>query len=60
MEEKQRKHMIHEVVKETDPKKRDEKYNQYVSQVTPKHNPWINIVWAFVVAPHSVQPCASR
>lgn len=49
MEEKQRRHMIHEVIKETDPKKRDEKYNQYVSQVTPKHNPWINIAWAFVV-----------
>ena len=49
MDEKQRKRMIHEVVKETDTKKRDEKYNQYVEQVTPKHNPWINIVWAFFV-----------
>ncbi len=49
MDDKQRKRMIHEVVKETDPKKRDEKYNQYVSQVTPKHNPWINIIWAFAV-----------
>lgn len=49
MDEKQRRHMIHEVVKETDTKKRDEKYNQYVKQMTPKHNPWINIAWAFGV-----------
>lgn len=49
MDEKQRKRMIHEVVKETDTAKRDEKYNRYVEQVTPKHNPWVNIVWAFVV-----------
>lgn len=49
MDDKQRKRMIHEVVKETDTQKRDKKYNQYVEQVTPKHNPWINIVWAFVV-----------
>ncbi len=49
MDEKQRKRMIHEVVKENDPTKRDEKYNAYVEQITPKHNPWINIVWAFVV-----------
>lgn len=49
MDEKQRKHMIHEVLKETDNTKRDEKYNQYVEKVTPKHNPWINIIWAFAV-----------
>lgn len=49
MDEKQRKRMIHEVVKETDATKRDEKYNQYVEKVTPKHNPWINIAWAFFV-----------
>lgn len=49
MDDMQRKRMIHEVVKETDPQKRDEKYNQYVEQVTPKHNPWINIAWAFVI-----------
>ena len=49
MDDKQRKRMIHEVVKETDTAKRDQKYNQYVEQVTPKHNPWVNIVWAFVV-----------
>lgn len=49
MDEKQRKRMIHEVVKETDSAKRDQKYNQYVEQVTPKHNPWINIAWAFVI-----------
>lgn len=49
MDEKQRKRMIQEVVKEKDTAKRDEKYNQYVEQVTPKHNPWINIAWAFVV-----------
>ena len=49
MDDKQRKRMIYEVVKETDPTKRDAKYNQYVEQLTPKHNPWINIVWAFGV-----------
>lgn len=49
MDEKQRKHMVHEIVKETDSTKRDVKYNQYVEQVTPKHNPWVNMVWAFVV-----------
>ena len=49
MDEKQRKRMIHEVVKETDATKRDEKYNQYVEKITPKHNPGINIAWAFVV-----------
>lgn len=49
MDEKQRKRMVHEIVKETDSTKRDEKYNQYVEQVTPKHNPWVNIAWAFVV-----------
>lgn len=49
MDDKQRKRMIHEVVKETDSAKRDEKYNQYVEKVTPKHNPWVNIAWAFVV-----------
>ncbi|MGN1084955.1 MAG: stage V sporulation protein AC [Lachnospiraceae bacterium] len=49
MDEKERKRMIHEVVKETDSAKRDEKYNRYVEQVTPKHNPWINICWAFAV-----------
>ncbi len=49
MDEKQRKSMIREVVREKDTTKRDEKYNQYVEQVTPKHNPWINIAWAFVV-----------
>lgn len=49
MDEKQRKRMIHEVVKETDVTKRDEKYNAYVEQITPKHNPWVNIAWAFGV-----------
>lgn len=49
MDEKQRKRMIHEVIRETDTAKRDQKYNQYVEQVTPKHNPWVNIAWAFVV-----------
>lgn len=49
MDDKQRKRMIHEVVKEKDSTKRDEKYNQYVEKITPKHNPWINIAWAFVV-----------
>lgn len=49
MDEKQRKRMIHEVVQETDSTKRDQKYNEYVNQVTPKHNPWINILWAFLV-----------
>lgn len=41
--------MIYEVIKESNPEKRDKKYNDYVEQVTPKHNPWINILWAFLV-----------
>lgn len=49
MDEKQRKRMIHEVVKEKDTAKRDAKYNEYVEQITPRHNPWINIAWAFAV-----------
>lgn len=49
MDEKQRKRMVYEVAKESDPEKRDKKYNAYVEQVTPKHNPWINILWAFLV-----------
>ena len=49
MDENRRKRMIREVVKENDSEKRDKKYNQYVEQVTPKHNPWINIAWAFLV-----------
>lgn len=49
MDEKQRKHMVHEVLGEKDPNKRDEKYNKYVEKVTPKHNPWWNILLAFLV-----------
>lgn len=49
MDDKQRKHMVHEVIWEQDPKKRDKKYNEYVEKVTPKHNPWINIVLAFLI-----------
>ena len=42
------KQLVREVVQETDPQKREEKYNQYVEQMTPKHNPWKNIFGAFV------------
>lgn len=38
---------IKEVIKEKDQKIRDEKYNAYVENVTPKHNMWINILNAF-------------
>lgn len=50
MEEKQKQpeQLLHEAVKEKDTKKRDEKYNQYIEQVTPTHNPWKNIAGAFV------------
>ena len=46
--EKQPEQLLHEVVNEKDTKKRDEKYNQYIEQVTPTHNLWKNIAGAFV------------
>lgn len=38
-----------DVVKERDKNTKDKKYNQYVSDMTPKHNMFINICKAFVV-----------
>lgn len=40
---------IKEVLKETNQKTRDEKYNQYVEKVTPKHNWILNMCKAFLV-----------
>ena len=47
--EKQEKKLLHEVVSEQDEQKRGEKYNQYIEQVTPTHNPWKNIAGAFLM-----------
>lgn len=38
-----------DVLSENDPQKRNEKYNDYVEDVTPTHNMFINLFWAFVV-----------
>lgn len=49
MEQDSRKNpSIGEVVKETNPQKREEKYNAYVKNVTPTHNLFLNVCKAFV------------
>lgn len=40
---------IKEVIQESDQKKREEKYNQYVKNVTPKHSWMVNLLRAFFV-----------
>lgn len=40
---------IKDVITEHDQKQRDEKYNQYVNKVTPKHSMFTNIVNAFLI-----------
>ncbi len=40
---------LKQVVEETDPKKREKEYNQYVKEVTPTANVWLNMVKAFLV-----------
>lgn len=40
---------MQEILSEEDPQKRNEKYNNYVDTITPKHNPWVNLFWAFVI-----------
>lgn len=40
---------ISDVLNEQDKKTRDENYNQYVNQVTPKFNTWKNCLKAFVI-----------
>lgn len=49
MDEKKRKSMIHAVVTEKNAKRRDKNYNQYVEEVTPKYNSWVNCSLAFLV-----------
>lgn len=49
MDEKKRKSMIHAVVTEKNAKRRDKNYNQYVGEVTPKYNSWVNCSLAFLV-----------
>jgi stage V sporulation protein AC len=38
-----------EILAEEDPQKRKEKYNSYVTDITPKHNLFVNLFWAFVI-----------
>lgn len=40
---------IEEVLQEKDAGKQKEIYNQYVDNMTPKNNPWLNCLKAFVV-----------
>ncbi len=40
---------MQEILSEEDPKKRNEKYNNYVDNVTPKHSWFVNLFWAFVI-----------
>jgi stage V sporulation protein AC len=40
---------MQEILAEKDPQKRNEKYNSYVSDITPKHSLFVNLFWAFVI-----------
>ncbi|MBR1742630.1 MAG: stage V sporulation protein AC [Lachnospiraceae bacterium] len=40
---------IKEVLNETDEEKKKEKYNEYVAHMTPKNNPFLNCLKAFLV-----------
>ena len=40
---------LKQAVEETDPKKREKEYNQYVKEVTPTSNIWMNMGKAFLV-----------
>lgn len=45
----QRKESISNVIKETDKATRNQKYDQYVKDITPKNNIYINIIKAFFI-----------
>ncbi len=47
MEKDKKKPGISDVLKETDQTKRNEKYNEYVKEVTPTHNCFVNLLNAF-------------
>lgn len=49
MEEENQKPNVHDIMTESDQKKRDKKYNDYVESVTPKHSWLMNSIKAFVV-----------
>ncbi len=38
-----------DITHEKNQKERDKLYNKYVNQMTPKHNPWVNLIKAFVI-----------
>ena len=40
---------MEEVIRETDQQKKKDKYNQYVQNMTPKSNPYLNCLKAFLV-----------
>lgn len=46
-EEKSKNPSMKDVISEQDPKLRDEKYNEYVKKVTPKHSLLVNVLNAF-------------
>lgn len=47
--EKKKNPTIKEVLSEKDQKLRDEKYNKYVKNKTPKNSCIVNVVWAFII-----------
>ncbi|MDD5936479.1 MAG: stage V sporulation protein AC [Clostridiales bacterium] len=40
---------VSDVTHEKNQQERDKLYNKYVKQVTPKHNPWLNLIQAYLV-----------
>ena len=38
---------IKDVVLEKENRVRNEKYEEYVDRITPKHRLWVNVLWAF-------------
>ena len=48
MSEEKKKVSVSEVTKEKNQQQRDKLYNQYVKQMTPKHNPVLNVIKAFI------------
>ena len=39
---------IKEILNDENSTTRNEKYNEYVDEITPKHPTWVNLLWAFV------------
>lgn len=48
MSDNKKKVTVSEVTNEKNQQKRDKLYNKYVNQVTPKHNPVVNFIKAYI------------